>query len=161
MRVSESFAVYFKASDFVAPRTMTIEKVAVVNFKDGRKMVVKFVDEVRLLVLNKTNAFTLSDAFGDETDHWIGKKIQLGTTDVFYNGQVVTGICVSSISSLQNGFLHRVSNVANVPHQPQTRKEITSQLPPEYDMPAPVKPDSKHGSSNKNNIKAPGLDFQD
>ena len=34
------------------------------------------------LVLNKTNANTISDAYGDETEHWEGKEIVLYEAEV-------------------------------------------------------------------------------
>ena len=43
-------------------------------------------------VLNKTNANIIQVAFGDETDNWAGKQIELYVTQVGYKGEMVDGI---------------------------------------------------------------------
>jgi hypothetical protein len=44
------------------------------------------------VVLNKSNAITLASAYGDDTDNWIGKPIEIWAENVFFRGQMVPGI---------------------------------------------------------------------
>jgi hypothetical protein len=49
------------------------------------------------LVLNKTNALRLAAAFGDDTDEWPGKAIELWSEPVSFNGETVPGIHVEPV----------------------------------------------------------------
>lgn len=105
MKVSE---VYKPATEEFAPllntakvdelklwgKSLTIKDVALRTLKDADKIVVAFdsIDEV--LVLNKTNAATLAATFGDDTDKWIGKKIQLAKVVRLYQQKPVPAIQV-------------------------------------------------------------------
>lgn len=61
------------------------------------KPVLYFEETEKGLVLNKTNASTLTTMFGtDDTDDWIGKQIKLYSKDVEYQGKMVRGIRVNS-----------------------------------------------------------------
>jgi hypothetical protein len=51
--------------------------------------VLRFEETDQALVLNKTNAATLSDAFGDESDNWIGKAVLLCAETTTYGGKTV------------------------------------------------------------------------
>lgn len=46
------------------------------------------------MVLNKTNANTIKDLHGDETDDWAGKKIGLFTQEVDFQGKQTLAIRV-------------------------------------------------------------------
>ena len=47
------------------------------------------------LVLNATNAQTLADKYGEESDGWLGKTVALTLAKVDFNGQKVDGIRLS------------------------------------------------------------------
>lgn len=49
---------------------------------------------LRRLGLNKTNLVTLSNAFGDESERWINKMIELRVERTQYQGQMVPAIRV-------------------------------------------------------------------
>jgi hypothetical protein len=40
-------------------------------------------------VLNKTNADVIAYTFGDDTDHWVGRKIVLFATRTQFQGKLV------------------------------------------------------------------------
>ena len=99
-------SLYVKAADLrgkdvtLTIRKITVEKLnrmgtskkeprPIVYFQEtARKAEREGVDEKRL-VLNKTNARTIADLYGNETDDWIGQKITLYGTEVqFGRGRV-------------------------------------------------------------------------
>jgi hypothetical protein len=47
------------------------------------------------VVLNKGNASELADAYGDDTDHWVGRQIYIWSDKVMFQGRLVPGIKVS------------------------------------------------------------------
>lgn len=58
------------------------------------KLVLSFSEQEKTLILNKTNATTIANLYGDETDDWSGKKIALFATEVEFKGKQVLGIRV-------------------------------------------------------------------
>jgi hypothetical protein len=82
-----------KASDLRGRRAkVIITNVRIEKFPDGNKPVLHFKDKVKGLVLNMTNARTISNVYGPEMDTWPGKSIILYTTMVEYQGQQTEGI---------------------------------------------------------------------
>ena len=53
-----------------------------------RKVVVFFDDDPQGLVLNKTNARALVEAFGDDTEGWIGEEVVLYPDRASYMGKI-------------------------------------------------------------------------
>ena len=68
----------------------TAEKVG-----DDDRLVLAFSENDRSLVLNKTNATTLAELYGPETDAWEGKPIKLVPSDTTYQGKMVKCIRIS------------------------------------------------------------------
>jgi hypothetical protein len=68
---------------------LTIRKVLQEVFPDGDKLVVSFDETKKQLVLNWTNAQTITELYGDETEDWVGKKIWLFATQVDFRGKAV------------------------------------------------------------------------
>lgn len=89
---------FFKAAELAgsAPLALTINDVALTdsNGMDAQKPVLAFDETEQRLVLNKTNLGVLIDAWGDESDDWLGRKIQLTTAEVMYQGKLVDGLRV-------------------------------------------------------------------
>ena len=76
------FGNYLKAEDLQGKAVrITIERVELEDFKssDGkaeRKLVVHFSGKEKGLVLNRTNADTLAEIFGDQDyDNWVGPVV--------------------------------------------------------------------------------------
>lgn len=91
MNIDEAFpGKYIKASDLqgrdvpVVITAVEFEKVG-----DGSKPVVYFRNRDRGLVLNKTNARTIAEIYGDETEDWISKEITLWPTRTDYAGKMM------------------------------------------------------------------------
>lgn len=86
---------YLKADDFeddspiVVIKRITVEEVG--KDKD-RRPILFFEGEEKGIVLNKTNATNIARAYGTDTDGWMGKKIQIGTEMVSFNGETKPAI---------------------------------------------------------------------
>jgi hypothetical protein len=55
------------------------------------------VNERRALIVNKTNAAILAEAFGEETSAWTKKVITLASEMVPFKGRLVNGIRVKPV----------------------------------------------------------------
>ena len=94
MRISSAFpSPYLKAADLQGRRVpVKISRVEMQEFTDEVKPVVYFEGKPKGLVLNKTNANTISAAYGDETEDWEGKETVLYEAEVEYQGRRMPGI---------------------------------------------------------------------
>jgi hypothetical protein len=57
----------------------------------------------RRVVLNKTNALQLAAAFGDDTDDWVGKSIEIWGEMVMFKGKATPGIRLAAAGSAPAG----------------------------------------------------------
>lgn len=77
---------------------LTIVDIAIeelgANDRKETKLVVHFKESDKALVLNKTNAMTISNLYGDQTAGWIGKRIILFVIEVSFQGTQMLGIRV-------------------------------------------------------------------
>lgn len=101
--VYQSNSDFLKAEDIGANFwTVTISKVDMKNFDDGsRKLFVMFTELDKGLVLNKTNADTIGDLYGKNTDGWAGRQVMLMTMPVDYQGKKVQAIRLRSPAQQQ------------------------------------------------------------
>ena len=75
--------------------TVTINGVAMEQFQDGSsKPAMFFLNKDKGLILNKTNATAIADAYGGDTDAWTGKQIELFSMKVQGPSGLVDGIRV-------------------------------------------------------------------
>ncbi len=79
----------------------TVEEI---GQEKGTKVVLALVSAKGLpwpkeVVLNKGNALQMAAAFGDDTDAWIGKQIELWAENVMFQGRMVPGIKVQPVFS--------------------------------------------------------------
>ncbi len=98
MKMSEMFpSNYVKAADLngktcpLTIRTCVSEELGQGNDKE-KKSVLYFEKAQKGLVLNKTNATVIAAAYGDDTDNWTGKAIEIYPTVVDFKGKLVDGI---------------------------------------------------------------------
>ena len=91
MKISDVFpSKYLKAEDLEGANvTVTIEEVnrEEVGPKKESKLVIRFVNTRKKMVLNKTNATTIAKLYGEETDEWLGKRIILYSKDTEFQGK--------------------------------------------------------------------------
>ena len=101
MNIDQSFpSKYLKAADLQG-RNISVQ-ISGVQLEDvgsddkpERKPVVYFTGAKKGLVLNKTNALSISEVIGPETDNWVGVKVQLFATRVPFQGRMVDAIRLS------------------------------------------------------------------
>ncbi len=102
MNIDSAFpSRYLKAGDLggktVRLRITGMSIEAVGKEKENRP-VLSFNGTDKTLVLNKTNANTITTLYGRETDNWIGKDIDLYTAQVEYQGQVGPALRVRGVA---------------------------------------------------------------
>ena len=91
MKISEEFpSQYLKASD-LGGREIRVVMANVERELIGsdKKLVLYFKGKQKGLVLNKTNAGTIGDAYGDDTDDWYDQPLILFSVKTDYQGKVV------------------------------------------------------------------------
>lgn len=77
------------------PHLVTISGTEVVTMQDGtNKILVRFVEFDKGLLLNKTNASNLTEYLGPETDNWHGQHTVMFPTYVDFQGKSVEAIRV-------------------------------------------------------------------
>ena len=96
MKIDEVYpSNYLKASDLkgklvkVKMKAVTVEEIG-----DDKKPVIRFEGRDKGLALNKTNAGIIASAYGQETDAWNGKEIELRPDKTQFQGQLVDCIRV-------------------------------------------------------------------
>lgn len=83
---------FLKKEDFPQPEILTIRSVAIEEVGKGdSRWVLYFNEKTKAVVLNITKIRQLETGFGDETDHWVGKKIKLSHDPTVMMGQQVVG----------------------------------------------------------------------
>jgi hypothetical protein len=97
MNINDAFpSKYFKASDVETPLKLKIRNVAMERMQSSGddKPVVTFTNTNKSLVLNQTNANTLTEAWGADTNAWSGEVVELYTEMVAFGRGQVPGIRV-------------------------------------------------------------------
>lgn len=98
MKFGEMFPSNFlKKEDLMGPTTVKITKVDVQEIKgehgNEQKAVLHFSSGLKPMVLNKGNGICLMEAYGDESDGWIGKAVEIYVDpNVMYGGKRVGGL---------------------------------------------------------------------
>ena len=109
MKISDAFPSKYLKSDDVGTQRITVTVMALTMEDIGDKEfkpVLRFMGKDKGMVLNKTNATILASVWGDETDQWQGKQLELFAQPVMFQGRQVMGLAVAPL--LQSG---------QVPHQ--------------------------------------------
>jgi hypothetical protein len=100
MKISEAFPSKFvQAADLNGREVrLTIANLTYEKMQDQTdKLCLHFRGTDKGLILNKTNASTIADMHGDETDLWIGKQITIFPTKTDFQGKRVDAIRVKFI----------------------------------------------------------------
>lgn len=94
MKISEEFlSQYLKAADLGGREIrVTMGRVERETIGTDKKLVLYFKGKEKGLVLNKTNAGTIGDGYGDDTDDWLDQPIILFSVKTDYQGKVVDAI---------------------------------------------------------------------
>lgn len=96
MRISNAFpSDYLKASDLAGRNvTVTMSHVDMKEIGGEPKPILFFKGKDKGMVLNKTNANKIAEAFGDDTDDWEGGDIVLYEAMVDFQGKTTPAIRV-------------------------------------------------------------------
>lgn len=99
MRISNAFpSKFLKSSDLMGRSVRVImDRIEMESLGEDKRPVIYFRGKEKGLVLNKTNANTIAEMWGDDTDHWQGKEITLRPTRVDFKGERVDAIRVEFI----------------------------------------------------------------
>lgn len=87
---------FLKASNLLGRDVpVVMDFVSEEDVGDGtKKPILHFSDKKKGLVLNKINSDTISEAYGSETDEWVGQRILLFPSKTQFQGQTVDCIRV-------------------------------------------------------------------
>lgn len=97
MKIGSAFpGMYLKAADLDGKRVgVVIDKVEMEDIGGETKPILHFKGKERGLVLNKTNANSITFIVGsDETDQWVGKRVVLYPSKTDFQGKSVACIRV-------------------------------------------------------------------
>ena len=165
MKISETFSgTYFKAADFPTPRSLVIESVTMVTFEEGPKPAIRFHGEKQQLVLNRTNGYVLANAFGDDTEVWRGKHIQVLALPTFFQGKPVKGLCVQPLSQAGDAqgqvsvIADQTSPTAASP-APATPPSPASQSGAQLLSPSPMPSSQPLTPQSDRPVQAPKIDY--
>ncbi len=113
-------------------RTFTVADVTEELIGQGEeqdlKWVVHFREVDKGLVLNKTNATTITSALGDDTDEWIGRRVVLYPTEVSFSGKMVSAIRVKEKAT-------KAANKVAPKAQPGKPAPVVTQAEADEDIP--------------------------
>jgi hypothetical protein len=117
MKRHEAFpSKYLKAADLggksaiVKITAVTVETLKSPEGKEQNKTVLAFAGTTKLLPLNMTNWDGVANVAGDDTDDWVGKRIELYATTTALGGKVVDCVRVRKPSAPKQPLLLAVSD---------------------------------------------------
>lgn len=139
MLISEVFtSEYLSAADLKGQAvTVTIAHAMSKNFEDRAgesrpKPVISFQGAKKSMVLNKTNAGSIVKLYGDNTDMWIGKQIELYPAVADYMGESLD--CIR----LRGPVLPSATVQAPLVGEPVAQPAPQTQPAPAAPQPAPL-----------------------
>lgn len=96
VNINEEFpSKYLKAADLQGHAVkVKVRDVVSETIGNDRKLVMYFQNRDKGMVLNKTNARTIGDLYGDDTDDWVDKVVEVFAMKVEFNGRMVDGLRV-------------------------------------------------------------------
>ena len=100
MKMSDAFpSKWLKASDLGGhSHKLTINQVVMEDLNPtDSKPIVYFKDRAKGLVLNKVNGSMIASLYGDDTDAWTGKEVEVYPDQVMFQGSMVPCIRVRGV----------------------------------------------------------------
>jgi hypothetical protein len=119
MNINEVFpSKYLKASDLQGRRIeVVMADVKTEKLGDDFKPVLYFKGKDKGLALNKTNARTIIDAYGPETDEWFSQPIVLFEAMIEFQGKRAPAIRVATPIRPRQEFDRRAQEPMQAPAQ--------------------------------------------
>ncbi len=133
MKISEEFpSQYLKAADLGGREVrVTMANTEREKLGNDNKLVLYFKGKEKGLVLNKTNAGTISDAYGDDTEDWFDNPLILFSVKTDFQGKVVDAIRCrgpTAKDNRQQAPQRRVDPISSGPIDPPSRDEPPAHL---------------------------------
>jgi len=103
MKMNQMFPSNWLAKeDITHPIRATIKAVTQEEIKgesgNETKNILHFNGDVKQMILNRTNAEFLVAAFGDDSDHWLGKTVEIYVDpNVMFGGKRIGGVRVRAV----------------------------------------------------------------
>ncbi|MBX3745337.1 MAG: hypothetical protein KF833_08495 [Verrucomicrobiae bacterium] len=110
--------------------TVTVASVSEVRL-EKLKLVLHWHEDVRALVLNRGNLNALSDAFGDDTDGWIGQRVNLWIEATEMNGVATEGIRLEAVETPPPAAAAKPSSKPAPSRVSEKRRLYSDAAPPE------------------------------
>lgn len=103
MNINETFTSnYIKASDLQGRRVQVrVRDVRNEVVGEQSKIVLYFQGKDKGFICNRTNCLTIAEAWGPETDNWIGGALEMFSMKVPYQGKLVDGLRVRPLQARQ------------------------------------------------------------
>lgn len=119
MNINDQFpSKFLKAADLDGKQiVVTIKDCLVEAIGEDRRPVLYFVGKDKGVVLNKTNANNIGDAYGPDTEEWTGKKVVLYTAYVDFQGKSMEAIRIRKPKDSELGNSAKPDARAAVPPQ--------------------------------------------
>lgn len=151
--VYQSNSDFLKAEDIGANFwTATVKGVDMKSFDDGsRKLLLMFHELDKGLVLNKTNADTIGELYGKNTDGWVNRQVMLMTMPVDYQGKKVQAIRLrapaqqQAMPQRQPGQLQPQATPGPMPTSHQRPLDYAQASGADFNPPAPPPSDNQFG----------------
>ena len=126
MNLNDMFPSNYRTKDdFPNPRVLPMSKITrkEVWRKNGKQMatVLHFEGNVKPMVLNKTNAIVIARIYGNDTNLWINKRIE-----VYYDPNVTLG------RERVGGIRVRGAGVVPAKSTPPTKTTVTTAKPAQH-----------------------------
>lgn len=123
MKVSEAFpSKYLKATDLQGREVRVImANVQQEKLGDDMKLVLYFKGKEKGVVLNKTNANTIGDSYGDDTDDWYDQPLILFSVMTDFQGKVGPAIRCRVPTARDNKPARREDPISSGPIDPPRR----------------------------------------
>ena len=117
MDIMQSFpSSYLRAGDLQGKTYKLVMKEVIMEDIGGdHKAVLYFQGADKGVVMNKTNASAISDAYGSDTDAWNGKEVEIFSAKVQFKGQTVDGIRMRAVVAAVAGAVPGGKKVQRAP----------------------------------------------
>lgn len=117
MKISDEFpSKYLKASDLQGREVKVImQNVEREKVGDDFKPALYFKRKDKAMILNKTNANTIGDAYGDDTDDWFDQPLILFSVMVDFQGKVGPAIRCRVPTAKDNRVAPKADSISSGP----------------------------------------------
>ncbi len=138
MKISETYTQTkaLTAADVNQPTLKIIGSVAAEIIRSGPAKPVAWFTDGTKLILNQFNAFELATWYGDDTDQWTGKPVELYPASTMYQGSMVACIRVRQPQQTAAPGVPVASALAPKP-EPGPAADRAAQTTPKHSASAP------------------------